>query len=149
MAEQTMVLRNPTMLASDSDSDADVQKFAVPNGPTIIIGSKVGSYVGFDQLDLTVITSISFSVSAPSNYGMAGGKIEVHIGSPEGKKIGESEPVIAKETVQGSTNTAGGKVLAKLDPVVGKHDLYFVFHSDTAKPGQSLFTLATATMIGE
>jgi cytochrome c len=148
-AEQTMVLRNPTMMLGNSDSESDVQKFAIPNGPKVVIGSKVGSYVGFDQLDLTGITAISFSANAPANYGMMGGKVEVHIDSPEGKKIGESELVVAKEILPGSANTGGGQVLAKLDPVEGKHNLYFVFHSDTAKPGQSLFTLVSATMIGK
>lgn len=37
--------------------------------------------------------------------------------------------------------------VARLDPVEGKQDVYFVFRNDSAKAGESLFPLAEIEMV--
>ena len=119
-----------------------VQKYAGPEVPVeVSIGSRSGAFVGFKQLDLSGVSAIVFSAIAPvPNVNAAGGKVEVRLDSATGALIGETE-VIQPQTAMG----APSRLNAALRPTAGVHDVYFVFRNETAKEGQNLFVLFTAT----
>ena len=123
------------------------------------------SYLGYNRLDMTGIKQIDLLVQATPRSGAAGGTIEVHIDSPDGPLIGQTEQVVPKEIdfrAFAATNnppTASAKkgttqpqpppmdpaarrrmmstlVDAVLKPVEGLHDLYFVFKNSSAASNQ-------------
>ncbi len=126
-----------------------MQKYVVPKGPTVIIGSGKGSYAGFKNLDLSGISAIAFTASAAANYGQVGGKVEVRIDKPDGKKIGASD-FIKPQEVNLDAKVDAKAQFVKLEQTSGLHDVYFVFESEAvSQPGQSLFVIVSATMIGK
>lgn len=140
-SEQTFVLRNATVEAGTADVDEDVQKFKLPDIPTtLMIGQKSGAYVGFKQLDMTGIDQITFVTSAVSQYGMTGGTVEVRLGSPTGELIGESAKIIpVASPAEGMP--APSIVAAKVKPVTGFQDVYFVYKNEESAPGRMLFVM--------
>ncbi len=141
LSEQTLVLRNPNVAASEADSIDGIMKYALPDTDMVfMIGSKNGSFIGFNNIDLTGINTIAFAVGAAANYGQAGGIIEVHTGSPSGPIIGTSNNVVASEMVQGKPRPPQ-VVLAKIQPINKKENIYFVYKNDSLQAGQSLFTI--------
>jgi cytochrome c len=87
---------------------------------------------------------VSFSVVAPSQYQARGGKIEVHLDSPTGTLLGESELIRP-------TSDPGAKpsqLRAVLHPTAGLHDVYLVFRNPDAKGDGFLFGVLTATFEG-
>ncbi len=141
-AEQTVVLRAPTLLVASGEVSDGVTKFSGPQAPVeLTIGAKSGAYVGFKALDLSGITDVTFSASAPVQYlSAAGGNVEVRIDSPTGALLGET-PVLAPSEVMGAQTM----LRAVLKPTTGVHDVYFVFRNAEAKEGRNLFILTTAT----
>ncbi len=148
-AEKTYILRSPILMASEAELVSNVQKYVVPKGPTVIIGSGKGSYAGFKNLDLSGISAIAFTASAAANYGQVGGKVEVRIDKPDGKKIGASD-FIKPQEVNLDAKVDAKAQFVKLEQTSGLHDVYFVFESEAvSQPGQSLFVIVSATMIGK
>jgi cytochrome c len=136
-SEQTLLLRSASVEAGSADIFEGVQKYKLPNSSTLIIGQQ-DNYIGFKQLDLTGITSATFVTSAPKQYGMSGGKIEIRTGSPTGELIGESSAI--EPTSGGGQGPAPVIVQAKLKPVTGFQDIYFVFKGNDDASG-SLFVM--------
>ena len=98
-------------------------------GPAAI-GTKSGSYIAFNDIDLTGIESLSPTVFASTTQ-TAGGKLEARINSPTGPLLGEAEV---------KPGTAGPVNLPIRQPVQGMHKLYLVFVNPEA--GQkALFAL--------
>src|SRR5205823_4498808 len=54
------------------------------------------AYLGYNNLDLIGIKQIEFLVQATPNSGDAGGTIEVHLDSPNGKLIGHTAMIESK-----------------------------------------------------
>jgi cytochrome c len=149
MAEQTFVLRNPTLIAGSAEMEADMQRFSLSQGPTFMIGTKAGAYVGFRKIDLKGVKAIAFGAGASSNYGFAGGIIEVRKGSPDGELLG-STPFIKPTVAQAGGSRDLKPTLAPIKPSEGINDLYFVFREGGAvQPGQPLVVLITATMVSK
>lgn len=96
----------------------------------LAVATTSGSYIGFKSIDLTNIGSLVFdAVTVPGKA--AGGTVEVRLGSPTGKVIGQAT---IRET---------GEVKANLSnvPATRSNDVYLVFVNTAANPDQDLFAL--------
>lgn len=150
-SEQVLVLRNASLLAASCDEFKDILKMAVPQLPVpIAIAQKDGAYLAFKQMDLSGIGGVAIVANAPANYGMAGGKIEIRIGSPEGELIGESAFVMPQTMAPNAppTSMKPAVVFAPIKAQQGKQDVYFVCKNDKTS-GQSLFVLMQLMFQGE
>jgi cytochrome c len=79
---------------------------------------------------------------APAQYQAKGGKIEVHLDSPTGALLGESE------LIRPTTDAAPLRLRTVLRPMSGVHDVYLVFRNPEAKGDGFLFGVLTATFEG-
>ena len=139
-AEETLLLRSPSVDGGSADVVEGIQKYKLPQIPyTLMIGRRDGSHLGFNQIDMTGIDQITFVTSAPAQYGMAGGKMEVRLGSPTGELLGESNAIIPTKG-GGEGLPAPIIAVAKIKPVAGFQNVYFVYKNPDAKSG-SLFVV--------
>ena len=141
-AENSVVLRAPTVVVASGDSTDGIQKYKGPETPIeVTIGSKSGAYVGFKQLDLTGVSAIVFSAMAPvPQLNAVGGKMEVRLDSASGVLVGETEMIQPAATMGAPT-----QLRAAIVPTAGVRDVYFVFRNAEAPQGRNLFILTTAT----
>ncbi len=103
--------------------------------------NRPGASVALKQIDLTGVAAVVFSAVAPAQYQAKGGKIEVHIDSPIGPLLGETE--LIRPTTD--ANAPPSQLRTALRPTSGLHDVYLVFRNPDAKGDQFLFGLLTAT----
>jgi cytochrome c len=137
--EKSIVLRSPTVVVADEDVGDGASKQSVEGMPvTLTIVNKSGASVAVKQIDLTGISAVTFSAVAPTQYQAKGGKIEVHLDSPTGALLGESE------VIHPTSTPAPVTLRTVLRPTTGIHDLYFVFTNPDVKDG-FLFAVTTAT----
>lgn len=137
-SEENLVLRNPKVSSHKFDKYEGVQKMKF-NGMEFIIPNTSASYIGLNKTDLTGITEVLLSVSAPKpQLNAAGGTIELRIDSPTGKLI--NEPLVIEPSDKMSF---GDQKSIKLIPTEGVHDLYILFKNSKAS-GQSLFVMIDA-----
>jgi cytochrome c len=115
-----------------------MMKYTVPGMGTIYIGQKANEYLSFKQIDLTGIESIVFVASAPAQYGMTGGTVEVRLDSPTGELIGTSE--LIKPSAGKEQMPPPAIVKAKLKPTSGIRDVFYVLKNEKAN-GMTLFAL--------
>lgn len=146
--EQTFILRAPLMQASAADVEDDVNRFS-RNDTEFMIGSGDGAYVGFENIDLTGIASMNFTVSAPAAFGFAGGTVEVRIDAPDGKVIGTSNAVAPSESPNGPDQPASSVLRAQIQPTNGFHDLYLVYRNPGAPGAQNLFVLVNIVFVAD
>ncbi|WP_247236536.1 ThuA domain-containing protein [Telluribacter sp. SYSU D00476] len=133
-AEKTLVLRSAKVPAGKADKRENVMIYG-----TVVIASVNNSGIGFSDIDLTGISQIKFTATAPkSQLNTAGGIIEVRLGSPTGKLIGQTSFIAPADA--GPTNMPP-PVVAKLSEVTGPQDVYMVFKNDKAATGQALFVV--------
>jgi cytochrome c len=136
-----VILRSSAVEAGSADAIDGIQKYQAPGMPSVMmIGQGNNSYVGFKQLDLTGISSITFVTAAPKQYGMIGGSMEVRIDSPTGEVIGESSPIVATAP-SGQQMAAPILATASIKATTGFHDIYFIYKNESGGAGQSLFVL--------
>jgi cytochrome c len=142
-SEQSVVLRAPTLIVASGEISDGVTKFSGPTVPVeITIGAKSGGYIGFKALDLTGITDVVLAATAPMQYlNSVGGKVEVRLDSPTGALLGETSMIEPSAKMDGPPTM----LRTALQPTTGVHDVYFVFRNATAKEGQNLLVLTTAT----
>jgi cytochrome c len=89
-SEQSFVLRNSKIDAHGFDEYQDVNKMAF-GGNNLAIPSKSGAYMGMKQIDLAGLKELIVMATAPKpQLNAAGGKVELHLGSPKGQLLGES-----------------------------------------------------------
>jgi cytochrome c len=137
-SEQTFILRSAGVPAGEAEEFDGVQKFKLPELPfTFMIGQKHNAYISFKNIDMTGIDQITFAASAPGQYGMTGGMVEVRVDSPMGEVIGETQLITPTTAAQAAPTMA----IAKLKPVTGERNLYFIYKNERTAPGQSLFVL--------
>jgi cytochrome c len=137
-AEQVLVLRAPTVVVSSGELSEGVSRMQVPQMPVeMTIVSQSGSYVRFEQLDLSGISEISFLAVAPEQMQGLGGTVEVRLGSADGPLVGETERI--------PPEGEPAPVRATIAPTTGMHDVYFVFRNPEAEAGRSLFIVLTAS----
>ena len=139
--EKTIVLRSPTVVVSTGELSEGVSKQSVAELPVeITVVNRSGGSASLKEVDLTGVAAIVFSAVAPAQYHASGGKVEVHLDSPTGTLLGETE------VIQPTTNPAAppSQLRAVLRPTSGVHDVYFVFRNPDAKGDQFMFALLTA-----
>jgi cytochrome c len=143
-ADKTVVLRAPIVVVSAGELGEGVSKMQVPQFPVpFAMPNKSGASIKFRQLDLSGISAIVFSISAPTQYGAVGGKVEVRTDAPDGTLVGETEMVAPQQ----AQNAPPIQARASLKPTAGTHDVYFVFRNEGAKAQQMLFIVTTATFV--
>ena len=118
----SLALRSPSVKAVSADGKQDIFEYDIPKVGPAAIGTKSGSYLAFNDIDLTGIQSISPTVFAATEQ-VAGGKLEARLDSPTGTLLGETD---VKNGTMGPVN------LPFRQPVQGVHKLYFVFINPTA-----------------
>jgi cytochrome c len=140
--EKEIVLHSPTVVVASGVLSDGVSKQSVPELPVeITVVNRAGASVALKQIDLTGIGAVTFTAVAPAQYQAKGGKIEVHLDSPNGALLGESgliQPTADPGARPSQLRTA-------LKPTSGLHDVYLVFRSPDAKGDQFMFGLLTAT----
>jgi cytochrome c len=143
--EKTIVLHSPSVVVATGVLSEGVQKQSVPEIPVAVtVVNRSGASVALKQIDLTGIAAVVFSAAAPAQYQAKGGKVEVHLDSPTGPLLGESE--LIRPTADASAKPS--LLRTALRPTSGLHDVYLVFRNPDAKGDQFLFGLLTATFEG-
>ena len=140
--DKTIVLRSPSVVVASGERSEGVQKQSVPELPVeITVVNRSGASVALRQLDLTGVVAVTFLAVAPARFQAKGGKVEIHLDSPTGPLLGESE------LIRPTTDTAAApsRLRTALRPTSGSHDVYLVFRNPDAKGDQFLFGLLTAT----
>ncbi len=125
--QELIALRHPKVQATSADVLHETDKYRISKEAEMIVGKLNNSYIGFKQIDLTGINSVTVSALSRSEQD-AGGKLEVRLGSPTGKVIGSAE---VKDN-----NTS--PVTVTLENTGTIQDLYFVFTNSNAQ-GRPLF----------
>ena len=92
--ENIIALRNPSIDPQRADEKKGADLVTTPVVAFYMKGDN--AYLGFDNIDLTGIKQIGFTVQAQPRSGAAGGVIEVHIDAPDGKLVGATDTVVAK-----------------------------------------------------
>jgi cytochrome c len=116
-AGSTVALRNAKLKANTYDEAKSTMNYKSEPLGEIVIATENGGFISFKKIDLTNISALQIGAFA-TDARLAGGKIELRIGSKIGSKIGEVE------IKQGSQF---GNKLMTISPQKGEHDLYFVF----------------------
>lgn len=125
---KTVALRPAKVQANTLDEGKGFVKFKTPAGPEVVLGSANGSFIAFDDIDLTGISTLAVSVISSDKT--AGGILEAHLDSPTGLKIGETR-------VDSSTTVN----LATTAPTDNKkHRIVFVYKNPDAN-GKPLFAI--------
>jgi cytochrome c len=139
--EKTLVLNSPTVVVANGALSDGVSKETVKDVPIpVTAANRSGGSVGLKQLDLTGVAAVTFTAVAPTQYQARGGKIEVHLDSPTGPVLGESELIRPAEGI-GATS----RLRTVLRPTSGVHDVYLVFRNPEVTSDHLLFALLTAT----
>ena len=140
--EKEIVLRSPNVVVASEELSEGVSKQTVPELPVeITVVNRSGAAVALKQIDLTGIGAVAFVAVAPAQYQAKGGKIEVHLDSPTGALLGESE-LVRPTTDAGAPPS---RLRTALKPTSGLHDVYLVFRNPDAKGDGFLFGVLTAT----
>ena len=121
-SEYLLALRNPVMDPVNADVKQSTQLLTTPSISFSMLGDN--AYLGYNKIDLTDIKQIQFIVQATPNSGAAGGIIEIHLDTPEGKLIGQTEMIVSKpfdmarmmENMGGSKPKPGAKPVANKQP---------------------------------
>ncbi len=138
--EKEIVLHSPSVVVATGTLSEGIQKQSAEGVPVeITVVNRSGGSAALKQLDLTGIGAVSFTAVAPTQYQAKGGMIEVHLDSPTGVLLGESE------MIQPSANGAPVQLRTVLKPTSGMHDVYLVFKNAGVTSDQFLFGLLTAT----
>ncbi|MCA0363387.1 MAG: ThuA domain-containing protein [Bacteroidetes bacterium] len=129
-SEQSFVLKNAKIDAHGFDEYFEINKMSF-GGNNLAI-PKNGSYMTLKQVDLKGITEVVIYATAPKpQLNAAGGKVEIRIGGPKGKKIGESAMLEPSDKMDFAPKPVSVPVNAG---ALAKQlqDLYVVFVNPTA-----------------
>ncbi|HET7614621.1 MAG TPA: hypothetical protein VFK26_11910, partial [Gemmatimonadaceae bacterium] len=140
--EGSVALRSPTVVVADGELSEGVSKQNVEGMPVeITVVNRSGGSVALKELDLTGVSAVTLMALAPSQYHALGGKVEVHLDSPTGPLLGESETIQPSADAQAPPSP----LRVALTPRNGVHDVYLVFRNPAATGDQFLFAVMTAT----
>ncbi|MVM38469.1 carbohydrate-binding protein [Spirosoma sp. HMF3257] len=134
-SEQVLVLRNPLIPLGTSNSQSKgVTLFKMGTQPyPIVIVMATDTYVQFDKFDLTGVRTMEFAVAVPKAQLIAvGGRIEIHIDSPTGPLLGQTEELLPNESKDPADLFKPSITKVTITPTTGQHDLYFVFKNEKA-----------------
>jgi cytochrome c len=119
----TLALRSPLVKAVSADVKQNIFEYDIPKMGPAAIGTQSGSFLAFNDVDLTGIQGLTPTVFA-SNEQVVGGKLEARLDSPTGALLGE---------VDVKQGTMGPVSLPFRQPVQGVHKLYLIFVNPDAK----------------
>ena len=85
---KTVALRPAKIYANSLDKGEGFMKIKAGDGPETVLGLKNGSYIVFDDIDLTNISSLDIATGFKEGQ-TSGGILEARLDSPTGVKIGE------------------------------------------------------------
>jgi cytochrome c len=140
--ERELVLRSPSVIVASGELSEGVSQQSVAELPVpITVVNRSGASVTLKQIDLTGVGAVTFLAVAPAQYQARGGKVEVHLDSPTGALLGETD--VIRPTADPATPPA--RLRTALRPTSGVHDVYLVFRNLDAKGDGFLFGLLTAT----
>ncbi len=94
-SESVVALRSAVVDPQKADEQKSTQLLTTPYISFSMLGDR--SYVGYKAIDMTGIKQIEFLVQATPSSGDVGGTIEVHLDSPDGKMIGQTEMIPSQE----------------------------------------------------
>ena len=118
----SVALRSPTVKAVSADVKQDIFQYDIPKIGLAAIGTKSGSYLAFNDFDLTGIQAMS-AMTFSDKEQTAGGKLEARLDSPTGTLLGEADVKL------GATGPVS--VPFRQSPT-GLHTLYLVFVNPSA-----------------
>jgi cytochrome c len=142
-SEKKLVLKNPKLIPAGVSKLSGIQRFKLPDPPMeMLIVMSTGNWVQYNDVDLTGISTITFSAAAPKEQLNAnGGTIEVRLDSPEGELIGKTAKM---EPFNGPiTSLKMEELTATITPVTGRRNVYFVFSNPEAKGALMIVFSAT------
>ncbi|HEX2602270.1 MAG TPA: ThuA domain-containing protein [Gemmatimonadaceae bacterium] len=140
--EGTIALRSPTVVVADGELSEGISKQNVPEMPVdVTVVNRSGGSVALKQIDLTGVSAVTFMAVAPTQYKAIGGKIEVHLDSPTGSLLGETDTIQPSADAQAPPS----RLRVALPPTTGVHDVYLVFRNPASTTDQFLFAVLTAT----
>jgi len=138
--EKEIVLRSPNVVVASGQLSEGVSKQSVPEIPVeITVVNRSGASVALKQIDLTGVAAVTFTAVAPAQYQAKGGKIEVHLDSPTGALLGESDVIRPTEGMG-----APAVLRTVLRPTSGVHDVFLVFRNADLKGDGFMFGVLTA-----
>ena len=140
--QKEVVLRSPSVAVAGGELSEGVSKQSVQELPVeIAVVNRPGASIALKQIDLTGIGAVVFTAVAPAQYQAKGGKIEVHLDSPTGTVLGETEMIRA------TTDSTPRPVQLRtaLKATSGLHDVFLVFRNPDATGDGFLFGVLTAT----
>lgn len=129
VGEEIVMLRHPSLNPELADFSKGFNKFITPMKSLNMDGD--GSYLAYNNIDLTGIDSIAIKVNGNMRGSSAGGEVEIRLDGADGNLIGKT-PFI------NFTQRGQNRVIADVTEATGKHTLFFVFRNPKAKPGQTL-----------
>lgn len=148
IAQEMLILRNPTIFFSDADEYSEgVSMFELDKKQKAEIGISTqekietalgltnDKYLKFNQIDLTKIQKLQFNIPSPTAY-FVGGTLEIRLDAFDGKMIGSA--VIKAGNFK--------PILTNLMPTNGKHDIYFIF-KNSEKPTEQVGGAISVTFL--
>ena len=118
-SQSLMVLRHPRLQAESYDMANNV---GTPRDGALY-DLYDGSYIGFNDIDLTGVTSIAFN-AMPAHDQSSGATIDIRLGTPDG-------PTIGTATLDAATLQQDTPVEAAITPQAGPQPIYFVLTQTT------------------
>jgi cytochrome c len=94
-SESIVALRSASVDPQKADEKKSTQLLTTPYVSFSVLGNN--SYLGYHSIDLTGIKQLEFLVQATPSTGAVGGSIEIHLDSPDGKLIGQTQMIESKE----------------------------------------------------
>ncbi len=129
LSEQTFTLRNAKMSPHRFDKFESVSKMSF-GGNELAIPGKSGSYMVLNEVDLSGIKQLIVAAATPKpQLNAQGGNIQLRIGAPDGKLLGESGFIAPVEEM----NFAGKPAVINVSPTEGVHDVFLVFTNPNAE----------------
>ena len=146
--DSTVLLRYPLLPpeAADVLPEEGISYTPSTDDPGFIFTGK-GSYIGFNTIDLTGIHKIK--IGAITRFWhwshFIGATVEIRLGSPTGKLIGEPYKRIAPDTMEGDgpffNEDWEEPISIDVSEVNGIHDVYIVVHNSEAKNSDALLIM--------
>jgi cytochrome c len=134
-SEQTLILRNPTLIFGNADdASPNLMRFKMGDNNLLIVTAG-NTFANFKKIDMSGIKNLYFTVIAPvESLNSQGGVIEVHTGSADGPLIGQTEFIPPSNEPIASMTSKGVMPPPHKVPVnaTGYNDLFFVFKNDKA-----------------
>lgn len=94
-SEKIIPLRNPVLDPELNDVSQGTQLFTTPTRSFSMVGDQ--AYLGYKNIDFTDIQQIELLLQAQPRSGAVGGIVEIHLDSPTGVLVGQSEQIVPKD----------------------------------------------------